>query len=175
MMMLLIWGVLLVCLVAVVTDVRVRRIPNGLTVGLAVVALAVHAMQGWISLLISFMVLVAVLLGGTVAFSFGWFGGGDVKLAAAVAAAFSYPDAVAFVIYASIAGGVFAACYALATGRLGTVMHNVGLLLRPLAYQGTVAAAPVSPVVFPYATAIAAGAIAVTLSHTLMPFLRLPV
>jgi prepilin peptidase CpaA len=151
-----------------------RRIPNRLTAALAVVVLLMRATQGIQAFLVSASLLVGVLVLGTVAFSFGWLGGGDVKLAAATAASFRFPDAVAFLIYTSIAGGVFAVAYAIATGRLGAVVRNVGALLRPFAYEGTVAVVPAARVALPYATAIAAGALLVTLSHTLLPFLRLP-
>lgn len=172
--MLLPWIVLSVCAVAAVTDLRMRRVPNLLTGALAVVVLVMRSMQGFQSAVVAVALLVSVLALGTVAFSFGWLGGGDVKLAATAAASFTFPDAVSFLLYTAIAGGAFAVLYAAVTGRLGSVIRNVGLLLRPLAYEGTVSVAPSSRVMFPYATAIAAGALLVTLSHTLMPFLRLP-
>lgn len=171
--MFLTWVVLAVCAVAAATDIRTRRIPNRLTAALAAVVFIMRATQGIQSLALAVSVYAGVLILGTVVFSFGWLGGGDVKLTAAVAASYGFPDALAFLMYASIAGGVFAVLYAATTGRLGTVIRNVGLLLRPFAYEGTVAVPPPSRIAFPYATAIAAGALLVSLSHTLMPFLRL--
>jgi prepilin peptidase CpaA len=167
------WVVLIACAVAVVPDMRVRRIPNYLTLGLAVVALVVHAREGWRSLLVSLLMFVIVMFLGMLAFSLGWLGGGDVKLAAA-AAALGYPDTVAFLLYMSIGGGLFAMLYAAANGRIALSVRNVVLMLRPIAFKGTVAVAPATRMAFPYATAIAAGVIAVALSHTVAPFLRLP-
>jgi prepilin peptidase CpaA len=172
-MMFLTWVVLVACAVAAATDIRTRRIPNRLTAALAAVVFFMRATQGIQSFALAVSVCAGVLVLGTVAFSFGWLGGGDVKLTAAVAASFSFPDALAFLIYASIAGGVFAALYATAIGRLGTVIRTIGIVLRPLAYEGTVCVLPPTRIAFPYATAIAAGALLVSLSHTLMPFLRL--
>lgn len=169
-----IWFVLGTCAVAVATDVTTRRIPNLLTATLAVAALALHATMGWNSFLMACAMLVAVLLLGFVAFSFHWLGGGDVKLLAASAAALGFPDAVPFVIYTSLAGGVLALIVAVAMGRLGSVLASVALVLRPFAFKGTVAIAPKSPITLPYAVAIASGAAAVALSHTVVPFLRLP-
>jgi prepilin peptidase CpaA len=168
------WVVLTVCAIAVVTDVRVRRIPNFLTLGLALVALVVHAREGWPSLLVSLLMFIVVMFLGMMAFSVGWLGGGDVKLAAAASAALGYPDTVAFLLYMSIGGGLFAMIFAAANGRVALSVRNVGLMLRPIAFKGTVAVAPATRVAFPYATAIAAGVIAVALSHTVAPFLRLP-
>jgi len=169
-----IWLVLGACAVAVATDVATRRIPNLLTAALAVAALALHATMGWKSLLLACLMLACVLLLGFVAFSFRWLGGGDVKLLAAVAATLGFPDAVPFLIYTSIAGGVLAIVVAIAMGRLGSVFRSVALALRPFAFKGTVAVAPKSPIKLPYAVAIASGAAAVALSHTVVPFLRLP-
>jgi hypothetical protein len=77
-------------------------------------------------------------------------------------------------IYTAIGGGLLALIVAIAMGRLGTVIRSVALLLRPLAYKGTVPVAPVKSITLPYAVAIAFGAAAVALSHTAAPFLRLP-
>jgi prepilin peptidase CpaA len=173
-MSLAIWIVLAACAVAVATDLTTRRIPNALTIGLAVCALALHATQGWVSFGVSLGAMVAVMLIGFMAFSMGWLGGGDVKLAAAAAAALGFPDAVPFLVYTAVGGGVLALCVALATGRLRSVMASLALLLRPFAFKGTVAVAPSRPIMLPYAIAIACGAAAVALSHTAAPFLRLP-
>jgi len=169
-----IWLVLGACVVAVTTDVTTRRIPNLLTAALAVAALALHAFAGWSSLGIACATFVGVLLIGFVAFSCGWLGGGDVKLLAAGAAALGFPDAIPFLIYTAFAGGMLAVVVALALGRLGSVLTSVGLVLRPFAYKGTVAVAPRKPIRLPYAVAIAAGATAVALSHSVVPLLRLP-
>ena len=88
--------------------------------------LVVRAMQGFQSAAVAVALLISVLALGTVAFSFGWLGGGDVKLAAAVAASFTFPDAVAFLLYTAIAGGAFALLYAAVTRR-GSVIRNVGV------------------------------------------------
>ncbi len=169
-----IWLVLGACAIAVATDVATRRIPNLLTAALAVAALALHATMGWSSFILAIGMLAGVTLLGFVAFSCGWLGGGDVKLLAAGAAALGFPDAVPFLIYTAIAGGVLALVVAIAMGRLSSVFASVSLVLRPLAYKGTVVVAPKAPITLPYAVAIASGATAVALSHTVVPILRLP-
>ncbi len=168
-----IWIVLAACAIAVATDLTSRRIPNALTIGLALAALALHATQGWASLAVSLAALATVMAVGLAAFSMGWLGGGDVKLAAAAAAALGFPDAVPFLLYTAIGGGLLALAVALGTGRLRSVLHSITLVLRPIAYRGTVAVAPRRPIMLPYAIAIACGAVAVALSHTAAPFLRL--
>jgi len=168
------WLVLGACAIAVATDLRSRRIPNWLTAALAVAALGLHAAGGLAAVGIALAILVGVMFLGLIAFSFGWLGGGDVKLLAAGAAALGFPDAVPFLVYTAIGGGILAVVFAVVTGRVGSVMTNVGLMLRPFAYKGTQAVAPTSGIMLPYAVAIAFGAIAVALSHNALPFLRLP-
>src|SRR5262245_64849156 len=91
--------------VACVTDLRTRRIPNVLTFGAAALALAFHgivgglpgvqsAALGWLAGLAMF--LPFFLLGGM--------GGGDVKLLAALGAWLGPGEAFWLAIYASIAG-----------------------------------------------------------------------
>jgi prepilin peptidase CpaA len=168
------WLVLGACAIAVATDLRSRRIPNVLTATLAVAALGLHAASGLASFGVALATLVAVMFLGLVAFSFGWLGGGDVKLLAAGAAALGFPDAVPFLVYTAIGGGVLALVFAAVTGRLGSVLRSVALIVRPFAYKGTTPVAPTDPIMLPYAIAIAFGAVAVALSHSAAPFLRLP-
>ena len=173
-MSLALWLVLGACAVAVATDLRFRRIPNVLTAALAVAALGLHAASGLAAFGIALATLLGVLFIGLVAFSFGWVGGGDVKLLAAGAAALGFPDAVPFLVYTALGGGLLAVVFAAATGRLKSVLTSVALLVRPFAYKGTLAVPPTNPIMLPYAVAIAFGAVAVALSHNAAPFLRLP-
>jgi prepilin peptidase CpaA len=128
--------------VACVTDLRHRRIPNLLTFGAAALAFVFHGMVsglpgvqsaafGWLAGLAMF--LPFFLLGGM--------GGGDVKLLAALGAWLGPGDAFWLAVYASIAGGALAVVVSLARGYLTTALRNLGGLLaywsvagpRPLA------------------------------------------
>ena len=168
-------AVLLASAIAVVTDVRTRRIPNWLTFGLAAVALGNGAMHGIVPALETAGIYITVMALGLLAFSLGWLGGGDVKLLAAASAAFGFPDCIAFVIYTSIGGGIIAVAVSLAQGRLFTVFRGAFNVLRPLAVRGTVAIAPSAPTMLPYGCAIALGATVVALANSVAPYLRLPI
>lgn len=96
------------CIVAVVTDVRTRKIPNWLSFGLAAVGIAYSAFGGWHVLALSLLAYVVVFAAGAVLFSMGWLGGGDVKLLAAVASFVGFPDALLLTAYTGIAGGLLA-------------------------------------------------------------------
>jgi prepilin peptidase CpaA len=59
----------------------------------------------------NFVVFAAVLVVGTVAFSSGLLGGGDVKLFAAAGLWFDFASAIWFVAFVFLAGGVLAIVY----------------------------------------------------------------
>jgi prepilin peptidase CpaA len=116
-------------------DIRTRRIPNAITLGSALVALAFSALaaddlrgaltavlwtaSGWMVGLLLFLPV----------FALRGLGGGDVKLLAAVGAWLG-PAAVCWTaLYASVAGGVMAVPLLLFRGALGRTMVNIiGLL-----------------------------------------------
>lgn len=166
-------AVLAACAVAVITDLRARRIPNVLTAALALAALVVAGVAGPTALIVAVATLLGVTLLGFLAFSMHWLGGGDVKLLAASAAMLGFPDSLSFLLYTALGGGVFALVYAAGSGRLRTVLTSVALVVRPLLYKGTRSVPPARTTKLPYAVAIAAGALAVALSHTAAPFLKL--
>ena len=167
--------VLAAAALAVLTDVRSRRIPNWLTYGLAIVALGFQALHGFVPALEAIGIYVVVMFLGLLAFSLGWLGGGDVKLLAAAAAAFGFPDCVAFVLYTSIGGGLLAVAVSLARGQLLANLASALAVLRPLAVRGTVVVAPKTKTMLPYGCAIAFGATVVALANSVAPYLRLPI
>jgi prepilin peptidase CpaA len=118
-------------LAAVATDLRTQRIPNVLTTGSAIAALAFgvstagapgagYAVAGW-------LVGVAIF---AVPFALGGLGAGDVKLLGALGAWLG-PMAIVWVgLYAAIAGGVMAVIVALFHGYFRTALKNINFLLR---------------------------------------------
>jgi prepilin peptidase CpaA len=124
------WLAAATALLACVTDVRSRRIPNVLTFGAALVALAVHfALRGpgavaWgaIGWLLGLLLFLPV-------FALRGLGGGDVKLLAAFGA-FVGPRLVIWTaLYGAIAGGVFAVFVALSHGVLARTVGHMRLML----------------------------------------------
>jgi prepilin peptidase CpaA len=111
-------------------DLRTRRIPNALTFGAAVVAVAVNVLAMGSS---GFMTAGGGWLLGVVLFfpffALGGMGGGDVKLLGAIGAWLG-PEAVLHVaFYSAIAGGVLAVVVALRTGYLRQALTNLRILL----------------------------------------------
>ena len=151
-------GLLALLAWAVVTDVRARIIPN--TVPVLVIGLyALRTAIDWpdAALLADLTVASAVLIIGFILFARNWVGGGDVKLIAALAlwAGPQHMMAMAFVI--SLTGGVIAA------GMLVAAMAA-----RPQAAGEGDAVATAASVMrrpVPYAVAIAAGGLYLTMQH----------
>lgn len=167
------WVALVAVAVAVVTDVRSRRIPNWLTASLAFVALALQAMAGLHGVLAALAAMLGTFVLGSFVFARGWLGGGDVKLLAAVAAALAWPDTLALLLYTAVGGGLLALVVAAASGRLGPTLRGTFALAVPLLYPGTIALEPRDGARLPYALAIAFGTLCVAFSHTYAPMLRL--
>ncbi len=133
---------------------------------MAIAAIAVHVSDGAVAVMLVLAVMTVSFAVGTLAFSAGWFGGGDVKLIAAACGLVSYPGCIWLVLAVLIAGAVLAVVQAAAQGRLSSVFRNATLL----ALTG---AAPPTPALLPYGVAIAGGSTAYALA-TLFPTIRLP-
>jgi prepilin peptidase CpaA len=122
--------VLAVGVVACVTDIRARKIPNILTFGAAAGGLFYHlwiggpaglalGLAGWalgIALFLPFFLLRGM-------------GAGDVKLLAALGAWLGPLQVVWLALFASIAGGVLALVVAFAAGHLRTMFGNISTML----------------------------------------------
>lgn len=114
-----------------VPDVRGGRIPNLLTYGGLLSALAVRGFViGWPGLKSG---LIGVLAAGGifyVLFLVGGMGGGDVKLMAAVGAWAGANETVALLIATALAGGVLALVYMLHHKRVLATLANTLELIR---------------------------------------------
>jgi prepilin peptidase CpaA len=132
--------------VAAASDVRARKIPNALTGALAIAGVAVAGTTGGFpGAGTALAILIVLLLAGTLAFSRGWFGGGDVKLLAAGCCGLAPALGADFLIYTALCGGLLS-LYALATSQ----RMVASLITRQLPQTGER---------LPYAVAAAGGAL----------------
>jgi prepilin peptidase CpaA len=133
--------VIAIGLLACVTDVRSRRIPNALTFGAALAGLLVHRLilgtdgallsaSGWLVGLLIFFPF----------FALGGMGGGDVKLLAALGAWLGPRETLWLAAYSALAGGVMGVVVAFSKGYLRTALSNVFAMLG---YWRTVGFKPV--------------------------------
>jgi prepilin peptidase CpaA len=163
-----IWLTLAGCIIAGFCDWRTRRIPNWLTGGLALTAIIVHAFGGWKQLGIAVAVMAALTIAGTLVYSRGGIGGGDIKLAVAASGLLSYPLCVPFLVYTALGGGALALVYLIFRPNARPSLSRA-LALAAGGLQGIAGQRET----LPYALAFAFGALLVVLSQSVAPFLRI--
>lgn len=112
------------------SDLRRRRIPNGLTLSAAVAALLFHFLTGgWSAAGWSLLGLGVGTALFFPLFALRGMGAGDVKLLAAVGAWLGPGQVATAALATSVAGGVIAIAVALSHGYLRTALTNLYLLL----------------------------------------------
>jgi prepilin peptidase CpaA len=154
-------ALIVVVLIAVWTDVRTRRIPNGLTATAVVMALVLRALLDAGAVVDGLMgagIALAVLLP---LFALGGVGGGDAKLLVAVGAFLGPHGFFVAGLATAVAGGVMALAWSARRGVILPVLLNTGGLLKYVFTAGRSGerATLESPgaVSVPYGVAIAAG------------------
>jgi prepilin peptidase CpaA len=164
-------AVVAVALAAAACDLNTRRIPNALTLGAAVVAIAMHGvMNGWPGLLLAASGWAVGLALFFPVFLLGGMGAGDVKLLAAIGAWLGPVGAAWTALYGAFAGGLMALIVALAHGYTRTALRNVWALLqfwqfsgvRPV--EGLTLSSSAGPRL-PYALPLAAGVVVTLWMH----------
>jgi prepilin peptidase CpaA len=145
-------------IIALVIDLKTRRIPNALT--LPAMLLGILFAASWKEAAMRAGLVVLVLGGGYLLFAVGIIGAGDVKLAAAVASLKGWDFLVTTLIGAAIVG-LFVAIFALAKrGDLFPFMRRIGGAVRDVALRG-IAPGPIlgaDKQTIPYAVVLAGGA-----------------
>ena len=145
--------------IATVIDIRVRRVPNVLTMSVASIGLLLAMSgRGDISLgdaLGGLVIGLALLLPGHV---LGATGAGDVKLLAAFGTLLGPAGVAGAFIRMAIAGGVIALAVAVSRRRLQETLAGTAMLVMSRGRAASVVADPAVNNRFPYAPAIAIGA-----------------
>jgi prepilin peptidase CpaA len=120
-----------VALAAALWDLATRRIPNALTFGAALAALAAHAyLGGWSGAGMAAAGWLAGIALFFPVFALGGMGAGDVKLLGALGAWLGPVAAIWVALYSGIAGGLLGLLVAVFSGYLGQAFSNVfGLLM----------------------------------------------
>lgn len=165
------WPTLVVVIIATITDLRYRRIPNWLVVPFLIAGIAVSGwLHGWSGLGHS---LAGMGLGALLFGILCWLGGmgmGDVKLCAAIGAWIGPWQLVIALVITGIVGGIMALCWAAAGGFLGDLFRGSGNLLvgfKERGFRPNPEIALDNPMArkMPYAPAIAIGTLISFFSH----------
>jgi prepilin peptidase CpaA len=138
-------------------DLRIRRVPNKLTLGIAVTntgAVSVGAAFAGLGVGLAIM-LPSHIIGAT--------GAGDVKLFAALGTLLGPWGIVTAFAYTAIAGGVLALAVALRRGRLGDTIERTAMFVRTRGANVAEIEGASSDNRFAYAPAIALGALVAAL------------
>jgi prepilin peptidase CpaA len=159
------WPTLVMLVIATISDIRSRRIPNWLVVPFLVAGFIVStATHGWSGLRQSLLgVLVAALLLGTL-YWLGGMGMGDVKLCAAIGAWIGPGQLLTALVVMGVAGGIMALIWAICGGFLKESLSGAGDLIwgfgkRGLRPHPTLVLGNPRARKMPYAPAIAIGTI----------------
>lgn len=159
------WPTLAVVIVATVTDLRSRRIPNWLVVPFLLAGLLMSAItHGWSGLGQSLLGVLAAFLTMGIFCYLGGLGMGDLKLCAAIGAWVGPTQLFVALIMTSIAGGIMALCWMIAGGFMTETLGRMGSLLKGFANNGlkphaTIVLSNPAGRKMPYAPAIAIGTI----------------
>ena len=149
---------------AALIDLRTRRVPNTLTVSVAVAGVALAAAGlgrvGIGASIAGCLVGLVVMLPGHL---LGATGGGDVKLLAAVGTLLGPGATLRAFVATAIAGGLLAIAVAVRRGRLGATLAGTGALVTSAGSGVKGLRDPRLDNRFAYAPAIAVGAIVAAL------------
>lgn len=148
---------------AALRDARTHRIPNALTVGGFLAALALRAAAGWPAVLDGLAAAGLALAVALPLLALRAFGGGDAKLLVATSA-FLGPEALApALLFTALAGGVLALVATVRVGMLPVVLSNCGALVIHLLTLGRRGRRPrlrgPAALTVPYGLAIAVGSL----------------
>ena len=151
-------------MIATVTDLRTRRVPNWLTFGSAAAGLAMAVMQvssvGVAGALEGLLVGLLLMLPGHV---IGKTGAGDVKLLAAVGTLLGPKSIVMAFLYSAIAGGGLAVLVAISRHRFRETLAGTATLVWTGGANAADIERPSNNNRFAYAPALAIGAVVVAL------------
>ena len=142
----------LLMIIAGAGDALSMRIPNWLTLLIALLFLPMALLTGmpWSMIGIHILVGACMFAAGFVFFALGLFGGGDAKLLAAAGLWLGWPDLMPFLVMTAFAGGALALCVGIWSAINVTSEINDGSIFRRLG--------SIKPNV-PYGYAFAIGAI----------------
>ena len=172
------FSILVFCSLAVIFDLRARRIPNTLSVAALVVGLSLRVPHGWDSLSWGLTAAFAAFAFGFVFFLLGGLGGGDVKLMAGLASFLEPEGLLVGLGVMAVTGGAMALVSVIRARRVRSTGTNLALFFLTLgkrSFTGWQGKSPMASltnhdgalVTNPYAIAICMGA----LTGWIAPFL----
>jgi prepilin peptidase CpaA len=165
------WPTILVLAVAVISDLRSRRIPNWLVFPFLLAGLIVSlATGGWSGLAHSASGVLVAAIPFAILYLLGGMGMGDVKLCAGLGAWLGPSQLILAMVLMGLAGGVMALTWAIRGGFTNDMLNGTADLIFGLGKRGqrsnnAFALRHSSEHKMPYAPAIAVGVVFSFLAH----------
>jgi prepilin peptidase CpaA len=159
------WPVFIAVIVATISDIRSRKIPNWLVVPFLLSGLAVSAVvEGWHGLEQSTLGILLAAVAVGIFYALGGMGMGDVKLCAAIGAWIGPGQLGLALVMTGFAGGVMALAWAVYGGFLRESLEGAGDLIFGMRKRGfrphdTLLLTNTATRRMPYAPAICVGTI----------------
>ena len=136
----------LVITVCAITDISKGKIPNKITYSVIVLGFVLAAISGGFSGFLNSLAGFGLGFGMMfLIYMWGGFGGGDVKLMAAIGALKGYPFVIYAAFYSAIIGGIYSLAVVIWKGRFRNTMMNVGRQILALVKPSSVLSAPLDP------------------------------
>ena len=157
----LVWFAILVTLLATITDLRARLIPNWLTFSTALVGLVANTyLHGPRALIVALLMAAFAAAIFVPVYRMGGIGGGDVKLAIALGCVYADFDTMArFLLFTTVSAAIFALVLAY---RRGALKQSFKRLFSRRAREQT------APITIAYAPAFMFGAVAIAVIPLLL-------
>lgn len=157
----LVWFAILVTLLATITDLRARLIPNWLTLSTAVIGLVANTyLHGPRALIVALLMAAFAAAIFVPVYRMGGIGGGDVKLAIALGCVYADFDTMArFLLFTTVSAAIFALVLAY---RRGALKQSFKRLFSRRAREQT------APITIAYAPAFMFGAVAIAVIPLLL-------
>ena len=127
---------LVLILIAAISDILYRRIPNWLTISGMLSGIGLNAFLHplWPGMKLSLLGFAAAFMVYFVLFAIRATSAGDVKLMAAIGAMVGWQDWIAIFAITAVLGGIFAVLFSIAQKRLQKTLRNVGFILGELGH-----------------------------------------
>ena len=167
--------------VAVITDLISRRIPNKLTAPVALVGLLLQLWAGgWNGLLDGMLGFFAAFLIFLPFYLARWVAAGDTKLLMAVGACLGWRLGMLADLGTLLIGAIIAFVFLFLQGGLWSYLRRYGLMAKCLLFSGQFAYIPpqsgeTASARFPYALAIALGTLVALYGPAHWSFMRIPI
>lgn len=166
------WPVFIAVIVATISDIRTRKIPNWLVFPLLLGGMVASTIvEGWHGLAQSALGILLAAVAVGIFYALGGMGMGDVKLCAALGAWIGPGQLGMALVLTGFTGGLMALAWALCGGFLGQTLAGAGDLIFGMRKRGfrpheTLVLTNAATRRMPYAPAIAVG--------TILSFLAVP-